>query len=99
MGYVMNRKTVANVIGVLSIISSSLFWIELALGVVMGRVPGWINVGVIGWVVGMISGLLLAGIATFLWPKRWWLLLVPVISFLAVLVVAYLDNWGYGRTT
>jgi hypothetical protein len=84
----MERKTVASVIGLLSIITSSPFWIELALGLAMGRVPGWIDIGVMGWVAGWMFGLLLASIATILWPKRWWwVLLVPVISFLGVFVL------------
>jgi len=78
------RKTIASVIGILSIVSSLVFWIETAMAKALGRVPGWIDVGLDGWVAGWVFGLLLAVFAAFLWPKRWWLaLLVPVLSFFA----------------
>jgi hypothetical protein len=90
------RKTVASVIGLLSTVASLAFWIEVGLGIAMGRVPGWINIGVVGWVAGWMLGLVLAGVATILWPKRWWLALpIPVLSFLAALAAVSVShvNW------
>ncbi len=90
----IDRKTLASAIGLLSIVSSLAFWIEMALGQALGRVPGWIDMGLDGWAAGWVLGLLLAGVATILWPKRWWLaLFVPVLSFFAAFVsVSHVDG-------
>lgn len=82
----MDRKTLASVIGLSSVVSSSTIWMELAVGRLIGHVPGWMNIGVDGWVAGWMLGFLLAAVATALWPRRWWpALFFPVISFAAAL--------------
>jgi hypothetical protein len=89
----MNRKALANTIGLLSIVSSSALWIEIALGKALRHVPAWIDIGLNGWLAGWVIGLLLAIVATTLWPRRWALvLLFPVLSFLSALALV---SWSH----
>jgi hypothetical protein len=87
-----DRKALAStIIGVLSIVCSLAFWIELLLMLAVGQLPAWFPIGLAGWALG----LLLACVATILRPKRWWVaLLVPLVSFvIAVFFVFSNPNW------
>lgn len=84
----MDRKTLASVIGLSSLVSSSAIWMEVAVGQLSGHVPGWMDIGVRGWVAGWVLGFLLAAVATFLWPRRWWpVLFFPLASFVGALAL------------
>jgi hypothetical protein len=92
-----DRKALAStIIGVLSIVCSLAFWIELLLMFALGQLPAWLPIGLAGWVLG----LLLACVATILRPKRWWVaLLVPVLSFVIAVFVFFSNPHWKGTPT
>jgi hypothetical protein len=84
------RNILANIIGILSVLCSLTFWIEIAVTRIAGQTPTWLDIGLNGWLTGWSMGLLLSIGAAGL--KRRWAFAVPlpVLSFLAAVAAV---NW------
>ena len=87
----MWRSTLANVVGCAGIACSFSFWIEVCVTKLVGHTPLWINMGVIGWGLGLVLGIVLALTAAALGSRRWaFAAALPVVSFLAMIAAAAL---------
>jgi hypothetical protein len=84
------RKVFANVVGSAGILCSFAFWVEVCVAKIVGYTPGWLDMGVIGWLTGWMLGIVLAVTAVALGSRKWaYATILPFVSFFAA--VASID--------
>jgi hypothetical protein len=84
------RTTLANVVGCAAVACSCSFWIEFCVTKLVGHTPLWLNIGLVGWVLGLVLGIILAFTAAALGSRRWaFAAVLPLISFIAMIAAIF----------
>ena len=82
----IRRRTLANVVGCAGVACSLAFWIEVCATDIAGHTPAWLDIGLDGWEVGWVLGIVLALTAAALGSRRWaFAAALPFVSFLAAI--------------